>query len=266
MTTETREITVYEGEFAVLGPEAQEYLDILEENTGSRVIEAGSLPVWKFPSAGGDEWLFEDTAGMRHKAAVLTGVILGQREERTFFRSKFSGGGEHPDCQSSDGVTGYPATDESGTPQNLIFTRDGQEIEFGGACATCPLAQWESAEMIGKDGRGKACTERRFLIIQRPDQPTPEGVRLPPTALKSWQAFGAQLAHARMRLSRTVLDLRLTIPKGESKTQLDVSPVGVLTAELSDQLKALAPDMKRPQLAAPVEAAQGPDPDFPPFD
>ena len=256
MTTETKQLQPYEGEFAILGPEADEYLDILEENTGSRKIEAGSLPVWKFPGSGNDEWVFEDEAGTRHKEKSLIGVVLGQRVERTFYMSDYGGGGDKPDCRSNDGVNGHTLTDETGQPINLMFAPNGTEIVYGGACETCPLNQWESAALVGKKGNGKACTEYRFGIIQRPDQPTPEGFRLPPTALKAWTAFGEQVSRARTRLSTLVIELRLQLPKGASTAELYVDAVSYIPKDTSEQLKAIAPAIRRQAQLAPVNAAQ----------
>ncbi len=256
MTNEAK-MQPYEGEFTVLGPEAEEFYDVLEENTGSRQLPAGSLPVWKFPGSGNNQWVNEDDSGVKHFADKLVGVVLAQTPQRTLYLSGYDGGGDFPDCQSPDGITGYPHTDrETGVVNNLAYSKDdGAEIRFGGACETCPLNQWESAARIGKQGKGKACTEYRFGVIQRPDQPTPEGFRIPPTALKTWGNVGMEMARTGNRLSRTVLELSLVIPPKENLAQLSVRPLGYLPLDVSAQLRALAPDIKRPQLAAPADDA-----------
>lgn len=255
MTTEQKQLEPYTGEFAILGPEAEEFLDILEENTGSRQINASSLPVWRFPGSGGEEWVFEDETGGRQRTQTLRGVVLAQRGERVFFRDAYGGGGAPPDCRSNDGVVGMPATDDDGQPINMFYTPNGEEVVYGGNCASCPLAQWESKRLVDPsyNGSGQACSEYRFMVVQRPDEPTPEGVRLPPSALRSWQAFGEQVARARTRLSTLVIDLSLFLPKGKTTAELVVEPVAYISKETAAELRAIAPDVKRPQLAERTE-------------
>lgn len=255
MTTETKQLEPYAGSFAILGPEAEEFLDILEENTGSRQINMNSIPIWRFPGSGGEEWVFEDETGARQRTPALRGVVLAQRSERVFFKDKYSGGGAPPDCRSNDGETGRPLTEEDGTVLNLLYAPDGREVRFGGACASCPLSAWESRRLIDHTytGSGQACAEYRFGIIQRPDQPTPEGFRLPPSALRAWQAFGDQVSRARTRLSTLVVDLRLYLPRGKDTAELVVEPVAYIDREVAGRLREIAPDIKRPQLAAPAE-------------
>lgn len=262
MTTETKQLEPYAGDFAVLGPEAAEYLDILEENTGSRQISLGSIPVWRFPRAAGEEWIFEDETGGRQREAVLTGTILAQRPERVFFKDKYDGGGAMPDCRSNDGKTGTPLTDDDGRVLNLLYAPDGSEVRWGGDCSACPLSKWESKQLVDPSykGNGQACAEYRFMVMQRPDQPTPEGVRLPPSALRTWLAFGDKVSRARARLSELVITLGLNLPRGKDTAELVVDAVAYLPKETASQLREIAPDIKRPQLAAPAEQEYVPPP------
>lgn len=255
MTDETKQLEPYAEPFAILGPEAEEYLDILEENTGSRKINVGALPVWKFPRAAGEEWIYEDETGGRQREAALTGVVLAQRRERTFYRDKYAGGGTPPDCRSNDGVTGSPLMDDSGNRIDSMMTAGGEAVFYGGACASCPMSQWESKQIIDPsyNGSGQACAEYRFLVIQRPSEPTPEGVRLPPSALRTWEAFGDQISRARTRLSALVISLGLDLPKGRDTADLEVTAIATVPRETAAQLRAIAPDVKRPQLIAPTE-------------
>ncbi len=71
----TTEITQYEGEFAVLGDGAQEYLDMLEENTGSREFSLSSIPTYVFPGSGDDRWVWEDATGEKHRLASIIGTV-----------------------------------------------------------------------------------------------------------------------------------------------------------------------------------------------
>lgn len=250
----TTEIAPFKGEFAILGDGAQEYLDILEENTGSREIDLRSIPTYTFPGSGDDRWRWVDNGGETHRLDTIIGTVLGQRIARTLYRTKYTDGGIPPDCQSEDGTTGNPLVEEgTGLVLNTLTAPDGQDVVFGGACAACPLNQWESAYLVGREGNGKACREQRVLVVQQPNDPTPIRVRIPPTALMPWRAFGDTLAQSRLRLSESVIELGLEVPKGKSLAELRPTLLASLPKETSVALKALVPNAKRPQLAAPVE-------------
>lgn len=251
----TTDITQFAGEFTVLGEGASEYLDVLEENTGSREFNLQSVPTYTFPGSGDDRWQWTDASGEKHRLDAIIGVVLGQRPQRTLFISDYNDGGAPPDCQSQDGSHGSPLTEEgTGRVLNTVTDVNGNELTIGGACAACPLNQWDSAALIGKKGKGKACSEQRMLIVQRPEDPTPMRVRIPPTGLRTWQAFGETLTQSGMRrLSQSVIELGLEVPKGKNLAELRVTLLASLPRETSTALKALVPDTKRPQLAAPVE-------------
>ena len=73
----TTEIQPYGGQFAILGEAAQEYLDVLEENTGSREFNLQSIPTYTFPGSGDDRWVWEDATGEKHRLASIIGTVLG---------------------------------------------------------------------------------------------------------------------------------------------------------------------------------------------
>lgn len=255
-------------EFAVLGEGAQEFLDVLEENTGSREFNLASVPTYTFPGSGDDRWRWVDSAGETHRLDTIIGVVLGQRVQRTFYISDYTDGGVPPDCQSQEGRQGQPLTEEgSGRLLNVLTDVNGNDLTFGGACASCPLNQWDSAALVGKKGTGKACREQRMLIVQRPEDPTPMRVRIPPTALRTWQAFGETLTQSGLRrLSQSVVELGLEVPKGKNLAELQVSLLATIPEGTSARLKELVPDAKRPQLAAPViEHDDAGEDDAPPF-
>lgn len=124
----------------------------------------------KIPSGGGlafelpgeDE---EDT----ESATELIGVILDHNPVNAYWRDKYTGGNEQPDCSSYDGKKGVE--------------RETGEIKD---CATCPYNQF------GSDGDGKACKNAHRLYMLREGSPVPLILALPPTSLRYFRDYIAK--------------------------------------------------------------------------
>lgn len=258
----TNKLQQWEKPIAVFTPEAEQFYDTLEENTGSRQLTPQAMRRWRFPGAGGSRWLHEDAeTGEREEAEEITGIVIQQRPMRSFYRTSYDGGGQPPDCSSADGITGTPYADEDGLVINEIVTEDGEIWRYGGECAKCPLSQWGSKIAIGNgnSANAQACSEYRELIVQRPDSILPEIVRLPPSALSNWFKVGQKFAASGRAFSRTVISLELKIAPKQTTANLIVRPLGWLPAEVGNQLRALAP--KKQALIA--EASEiDPEPDY----
>jgi hypothetical protein len=94
----------------------------------------------------------------------FTGVILYHHPLFAYYRDKYAGGNEPPDCGSFDGVTG--------------------EGDPGGACAKCRYNQFGSGE-----GGGKACKNRRLIYILREGEVFPVLLSLPTGSLKEFTRY-----------------------------------------------------------------------------
>ena len=106
-------------------------------------------------------------------AKQLTGVIVYHHKARGYWEQE---GQQLPTCSSMDGLTGL---DENGVQQT---------------CATCPFNAWGS----GKDGRGKACKEMRWIYFLQDAEIIPSRISLPPTSLGQFDAFVTALAQRRI--------------------------------------------------------------------
>ena len=104
---------------------------------------------------------------------TLTGVIVYHHKARGYWEVE---GQQLPTCSSMDGITG---TDENGEQR---------------ACATCPFNAWGS----GKDGRGKACKEMRWIYVLQEGEIIPSRISLPPTSLGQFDAFVTALAQRKI--------------------------------------------------------------------
>jgi hypothetical protein len=79
-----------------------------------------------------------------------------------------------PTCSSPDGRSGYAG--ENPTPIR---------------CASCPRNAWGSDP---KGGRGKACVERRVLLIIPEGFKKPVIMTLPPTSLRAWDDYCSRVS------------------------------------------------------------------------
>lgn len=138
-------------------------------------LPAGGGTAFEIPTEGS-----EDT----EMAKDITGVIVYNHPAYAFYRDKYSGGSNPPDCGSFDGVTGI------GTP--------------GGSCATCPYNKFGSG-----DGQSKLCKNKRMLYILREGELFPITLSLPTGSLRSFtQYVKGQLSRGR-KLNQIVTKVTL---------------------------------------------------------
>lgn len=236
-------IAVYDGQFAALDKDS-DFGALVAENLGGeglrptdlhRVTFPRETPVWELSDPTADD-------GTRI-VQELVGVPVRQTVIRQFYLDAYSGGGVAPDCTSPDGVHGY-VNSEAGTNSVTLF--DGRVVAYGGDCMRCPLNQWESDL---KGGRGKACREYRAVMLLQPNAPLPIVLRLPPTQLGAWRAFGLALVEARVALSHAVVGL--SIRKKDDNLELIGRLIGVLPPETAQQVGALSQSL----LATPAAQA-----------
>lgn len=145
-----------------------EELDGLEGSFDRVKIPAGGTIMFELPGDEADE---------PETVKEFSAVILHHHPVLQYYKEKYTGGSNPPDCGSLDGVTG--------------------EGDPGGVCAKCPLAQFGS----GENG-GKACKNRRRLFLLREGEIFPLLLSLPTGSLKEYSRYIKRL------LSRTRSPLR----------------------------------------------------------
>ena len=117
------------------------------------------------PAAGGT--MFEvpgELPGDTEAVKEFTGVILYHHPLYAYYRTRFNGGNNPPDCGSYDGNTGI------GDP--------------GGSCAKCPLNQFGSG-----DNGGKACKNKRRVYVLRPGELIPVLLTLPAGSMREFGVY-----------------------------------------------------------------------------
>lgn len=96
----------------------------------------------------------------------FSGVIVYHHPVRMYYREKYNGANNPPDCGSLDGTFGI------GNP--------------GGSCAKCPYNQFGTAL---DDSTGKACKDRRRIYILREGEVFPMLLSLPTGSLKNLTTY-----------------------------------------------------------------------------
>lgn len=94
-------------------------------------------------------------------------VILYHQPINTYYKNKYDGSNNPPDCGSMDGKLG--------------LSSDGELVE----CASCPFSKFESAE----DGKGKACKQKRRLFLLREGEFLPIILTLPTGSLGEYSKY-----------------------------------------------------------------------------
>lgn len=215
VTNENFNLVTLEGELA----EA-----IAEEMDGLGTVPFDRV---KIPSGGG--LAFEvpgEDEDNPETATELVGVILYHHPVNAYWKEKFAGGNEKPDCSSYDGKTG---TD-----------RETGECK---TCSTCPNNQF------GSDGAGKACKNVHRVYMLREDNPVPLILSLPPTSLKFMRDYiSKRILLKGMRCFHAVT--KITLKKEKSSAGIAYSRaafafVSKLTPEQIQAAEAMANMIKQ---------------------
>lgn len=150
-------------------------------------LPAGGGTAFEIPTAESDE---------SEMAKDLTGVIVYNHPAYAYYKDKYAGGNNPPDCGSFDGVTGF------GTP--------------GGSCANCPYNKFGSGE-----GQSKLCKNKRMLYILREGELFPITLSLPTGSLRSFtQYVKGQLSRGR-KLNQIVT--KVTLKKASNSSGIAYS-------------------------------------------
>jgi hypothetical protein len=181
----------------------------------------------KIPSGGG--LAFEvpgDDPDNPDTAKEIIGIMVDHHPVNAYWKDKFSGGNNPPDCSSMDGKIGI---DQEGCKT---------------ACADCLHNQWGSDEETG----GKACKNMHRVYILPDGEALPLLVTTPPTSLKNLSNYLAKRIVTKGLRSHGVVT-KMTLKKTKNKTGIDYSQVqfakiGTLTPEQTGHMAAYAEGIK----------------------
>ena len=184
----------------------------------------------------------------------LEGVVLASRRARALFPKMGSQAAtdqiaelcnNRPFCSSQDYEHGeiidITWDDIDGKhPARMIKEYIGQG---GLTCRVCPLNQWESVELFGKEGRGKACGEMRRLLLWRQGIQIPQLLSVPVSSIRAWDAYCSSLDAAGFKHHLMVTEIGLE-PKGSGARQYSgiiFRADGQITEAMAEELTAEVP-------------------------
>ena len=179
-------------------------------------MPSGDTTLFQIPSENPEEPEFEKE---------FSAVILYHHPIRAYFKDKFTGASNPPDCGSIDGIVGY------GNP--------------GGDCKNCALNEFGTWE-----NNAKACKERQRLYLLREGELFPVMLSLPTGSLRELSRYLMRLLSKGIKSSEVVTRFSLvkTTNKGgiayaKAAFRVDrrlTSEELPLIANLSEQLKVLS--------------------------
>ena len=187
----------------------------------------------KVPSGGG--LAFEvpsDNPDNPDLAKEIKAVILYHNPVQAYYKEKFTGGNEAPDCSSFDGIAG--------------IEKDTGEVK---ACRECELNKFGS----GENG-GKACKTKRRIFLLLENSAIPVIFSLPTTSLNDFSKYILRLVGKNKKSFQVVT--KFTLKKEQNAGGITFSKVVVATERdltenelksimpMTEQVKTIARNMK----------------------
>lgn len=216
-TSKEKALTITDPQqFALELPTKQEIAEIFAENMEGVPFQCERV---KIPSGGGTAWEIIDDDGNSDIAKELLGVVIDHHPANGYWKEKFSGKNQPPDCSSMDGVTGTPGVNIQG----IVYKN----------CATCPLNQFGSDP---DGGAGKACKNMHRVYLLREETVFPLLVTLPPTSLSAIKDYVRRLTNKLKRLSGVVS--KITLEKDRNNDGVEFSKVAFARTGELDKAEA----------------------------
>lgn len=206
-----------------------ENLDFQEEMQGLNI----TFDRIKVPSGGG---LAFEVPGENPDEPDLqkefSAVILYHHPVLSYYKEKYTGGNEAPDCSSFDGINGVE--------------RETGEIK---KCKDCPLNVFGT----GENG-GKACKTKRRIFILRANEMLPTILSLPTASIGDFSKYIMRLVSKGKKSNQVVTKFSLkkvqnaggiTYSKVVLATERDLNEEEMKNiAKMTEQVKAIASNLK----------------------
>ena len=206
-----------------------ENIDFQEEMQGLNI----TFDRIKVPSGGG---LAFEVPGENPDEPDLqkefSAVILYHHPVLSYYKEKYTGGNEAPDCSSFDGINGVE--------------RETGEIK---KCKDCPLNVFGT----GENG-GKACKTKRRIFILRANEMLPTILSLPTASIGDFSKYIMRLVSKGKKSNQVVTKFSLkkvqnaggiTYSKVVLATERDLNEEEMKNvAKMTEQVKAIASNLK----------------------
>jgi hypothetical protein len=197
-----------------------DYSDFIAEEFDGLTLSFEKI---KIPAAG--SIVFEvpgSEPGCPDTVKEFSAVILHHHALNAYYKEKYTGGANPPDCSSMDGKVGI------GNP--------------GGVCKTCPLNKFGSG-----GNKKKACQNRRRLFLLREGDVLPMILSLSPGSLAPYTRYIASLLNNKVKTSELITKFSLQKYTGEGglvSSQAQFRQDRRLTPEENELVSSLAVSVK----------------------
>ena len=161
-----------------------------------------SFPRIKIPAGGGLAYEVPgDDPNSPDSAKDFSAVILYHHPINSYYKEKFTGGNNPPDCSSLDGKLG-------------VVAETGECKE----CKTCPYAKFGS----GENG-GMACKQKRRMYLLREGEMLPIIMTLPTGSLAEFTKYVTRLVTRGMKANHVVT--KFSLKRAQNSTGINYSQV-----------------------------------------
>lgn len=196
--------------YEIMKMEQSTLREIFDTNQGEDdSIGEGDLLRITLPSGKNTAWELPSLKGPVYDNS-FEGILVSWKRARSYWKEKFSGQGEPPNCRSADGVIG------TGKP--------------GGECKKCSLSQWI-------DDEPPKCTDQRILFIVRENNTLPLVLVLPPTSIPVMRRYLLGLTNE--QLPHWSVVTRFELEKASSSEGIQYSKLRVSVVRVLDDNERL---------------------------
>ena len=219
-------LTVRE-EYGMIDP--AQVTQVIAANLGTGGINLFDLDILHVPTSG-SAWELPALEGTESVKAIR-GIIVTWRELRRYYKDTYKAGvKEPPTCSSMDMINGSIPFDD--------------ELGCGGPCGQCPMNQFgTSTAQGGGPGRGKACSQYRYLFVMVPGRILPLVVAVPPTSLTAVRKYMMQLTSYNRTFFSVVTEL--TLERGEPVPTIGFKAIKQIDATELQSMAAYFAEMRR---------------------
>lgn len=231
MSSKDKALTTTEPQqFALAVTDLSELREVMQENMGEGI--PFKFERVKIPSGGNLAWQIPSEDGGKPKISEsIEGVVIDHHAINAYWKKKYTGEKNPPDCASADAITGI---DQEGRPHS---------------CLICPMNQFGSAppDEDGNESKGKACKNIRRVYLIREGEIFPVLVALPPGSLENFNDYIRRLTGKVKRL--TAVKTKITLDEAVNSGGIKFSKAvfvreGDLNKESAKSMAELAKYMK----------------------
>ena len=176
----------------------------------------------------------------------MKGIFLASEKVRVFFPkmgvesdteaiSDLTDG--RPFCSSRDYIHGTLADVDFDSVESAQFIKS--KIAEGALnCIKCPMNQWGSVSLLGRDGNGKCCSEFREVLFWQAGITIPVVLRIPPSSVRVWDNYCSSLQIASRSHSSVVTEVsaELQTAPGMKWSTLTFTMADTIDEEALDEL------------------------------